>query len=96
MEKVCFICDKHYEAGDGTGVQSHFAFQHGLIASTLYNGHNPTGEFVQVTDQGPTHHTWNMRFGDAIQPSEGTDKCVQPGCGAKASRGYYCARHGSA
>ncbi len=95
MLKDCFICEENYELGDGTGEQFHFAFRHGMIVPVLHNGRNVTGQFVQVVDQGPSRHTWNMRFGDSIEPAMDESKCVQPGCRAKASRGYYCARHGT-
>ena len=96
MQKICFICDRCYEVGDGMGELAHFAFQHGLVAPKIHNGRNLTGELMQVVEQGPTGDTWDMRFGDTIQPGDGSNNCAQPGCGARMSRGYYCARHGSA
>lgn len=102
MGQVCFICNFPYdEAGDGFGAAAHFAFRHSLVAPATYNGRNVTGKWVKVVahsddDNSVTHHTWNMDFGEKIEPGVENERCVEPGCNARPVRGYYCPMHSTA
>lgn len=102
MHKVCFICNRPYDdAGDGFGEATHFAFRHSLIAPVAYNGRNATGEWVKVVergDDGPgvTRHTWNMDFGEIVEPGTENERCIETGCNARRTRGYYCPMHSTA
>lgn len=102
MPRICFICQFPYEdAGDGFGEAAHFTFRHSLTAPVAYNGRNVTGKWVKVVargadSEGVTHHTWNMDFGETIEPGVGNERCVAVGCNARPSRGYYCPMHGAA
>ena len=102
MRKMCFICNSPYdEAGDGLGEAVHFAFRHSLVALATDNGRNVTGKWGKVVARGAdvngvTRHTWNMDFGETIEPRVENESCVEAGCNARPSRGYYCLMHGSA
>ena len=102
MRKRCFICNFPYdEAGDGLEEAAHFAFRHSLVAPKTYNGRNVTGKWVKVVARGAdgndvTHHARNMDCGETIEPGVGNERCVEAGCNARPSRGYYCPMHSTA
>ena len=107
---LCFICNApiHDEDGSGIALDAHMAFNHGLIPGYRHirNGvrvdsrddfYLVSREFEPERELPPySYHTWNMRFGEGVEPAfYEAERCLaEVGCLAKrqADR-VYCAMH---
>ena len=107
---MCFICDDpiHDDDDSGSALDAHMAINHGLISRyrRYVNGVrvDTRDDFYLIGPEfDPAHplpphspHTWNMRFGDGVEPTiYESERCLaEVGCLAKRQPGRrYCAMH---